>query len=131
MNTSSSFTQERFPVLSLFALSWFGLYACACALLLYFSPLPPEATIGTALARVVVAAHLPRSSFIPLGAGGQLVPASRFLAVQDKQPALKRAADWIVWWLPAGALVAAAGSTYVFVRRPKNEKVLRGTVVRR
>ena len=130
MNTSS-FTAERFPILSTFAFTWCGLYACACALFLYFSPLPPEATIGTALARVVVAAHLPHNSLIPLGAGGQLVPASRFLFVQAKQPTLKRAADWLVWWLPGGALVAAVGCSYFVVRRPKNEKVLRGTVVLR
>lgn len=130
MNTSS-FTPERFPLLSIFALTWFGLYACACALFLYFSPLPPEATVGTALSRVLVAAHLPSNSVVPLGASGQLVPASRFLAVQAKEPSLKLAADWLVWWVPGGALVAAAAFTYLFVRRPKSEKVLRGTVVRR
>lgn len=93
--------------------------------------MPPAATIGTALSRVIVAAHLPTNSLIPLGAEGLLVPASRFLQVQAKEPALKRAADWLVWWVPAGALVAAAACTYLFVRRPKSEKVLRGTVVRR
>ena len=129
MNTST--TPERFPILSIFALVWIGLYACACAAFLHFSPLPPEATIGTALSRVLVAAHLPPNSVVPLGANGQLVPASLFLAVQAKEPSLKRAADWLVWWVPAGALVAAAACTYLFVRRPKNEKVLRGTVVLR
>ena len=85
--------------------------------------------MGTAVARVIVAAHLPADSFVPLGTGGQFVPASRFLSVQAKQPTLKRAADWLVWWLPGGALVAAAGGTWMFCRRPKNVQVLRGTVV--
>lgn len=122
---------ERFPLLSIFVLTWIGLYVCACAVFLWLSPMPPAATIGTALSRVIVAAHLPTNSLIPLGAEGLLVPASRFLQVQAKEPALKRAADWLVWWVPAGALVAAAACTYLFVRRPKSEKVLRGTVVRR
>lgn len=126
MNTS---TPERFPLLSIFALTWCGLYVCACAVFLWLSPMPPAATIGTALSRVIVAAHLPTNSLIPLGAEGLLVPASRFLQVQAKEPALKRAADWLVWWVPGGALVAAAGGTWMFCRRPKNVQVLRGTVV--
>ena len=128
---NSSNTPERFPFLSIFALTWALIYACACAVFLWLSPMPPAATIGTALSRIIVAAHLPANSLVPLGIAGQLVPASRFLSVQSKQPTLKRSADWLVWWLPGGALVAAAACTYFFVRRPKSENVLCGTVVRR
>lgn len=129
-NTS---TPERFPILSHFLFGWIGVYAASAAIYLWLSPLPPRPVINTALARIVVATGLPASSIIPIplqpGGRFEAIPASRYLDVQSREPALKSAADWLVWWLPASSFFIVSASTYLFYRRKKNLKVLRGTTV--
>lgn len=130
----NSNTPERFPIFSIFGLFMFGFYACTCAVFLYFSAVPAEPVAGVAFSRLFVAAGLPRTSIIPmlkLGPNGQPLQAWRYLEVQAREPALRAAADWLVWWLPLTSFFLASSATYFTYRKPKNEKVVRGTQVRK
>lgn len=131
MNTTN--TPERFPILSLFALGWIAVYSISAAAYLWACPLPPRPVINTAMARIVVATGLPTSSIIPIpleaGRKFETIPASRYLSVQSVNPALKSAADWLVWWFPSSSLLIVSAATYLFCRGRKTLNVVRGTTV--
>lgn len=131
MNSNHSHSPERFPILTIFCLIFFGWQIAASALYFFWAGVPTWPAVALAMARFFVAVGLPESSLIPIFSGGKMSSAAEWTRAAG--PANWQASTWLLIYIPIFSVFLTLLSIFGSRRwrSRQGEKVLRGVRVLR